>query len=110
MSVAPYEVRHSTHQPDGPSSGNYGAKPALACSTLNRVMNCMFFSSSATNKTTEKFKKEKKRGRRILTSKVKSILHGVFRLEAEVCFFSIWKRKNKTKLIEGEIKINNPVN
>ncbi|OXB65512.1 hypothetical protein ASZ78_008543 [Callipepla squamata] len=40
MSVAPYEVRHSTHQQDGSSSGNYGAKPALACSTLNRVMNC----------------------------------------------------------------------
>lgn len=54
MSVAPYEVRHSTHQQDGPPSGNYGAKPALACSTLNRVMNCMFFSSSTINKTTEK--------------------------------------------------------
>ncbi|KFQ92415.1 RalBP1-associated Eps domain-containing protein 2, partial [Nipponia nippon] len=35
---APYEVRHSTHQQDGPSSGNYGAKPALACSTLNRSL------------------------------------------------------------------------
>ncbi|XP_068281380.1 ralBP1-associated Eps domain-containing protein 2 isoform X2 [Nyctibius grandis] len=35
---APYEVRHSTHQQDGPSSGNYGAKPALPCSTLNRSL------------------------------------------------------------------------
>lgn len=43
MSVAPYEVRHSTHQQDGSSSGNYGAKPAHACSTLGRVMNCMCF-------------------------------------------------------------------
>ncbi|NXV46627.1 REPS2 protein, partial [Uria aalge] len=36
--AAPYEVRHSTHQQDGPSSGNYGAKPALASSTLNRSL------------------------------------------------------------------------
>lgn len=43
MSVAPYEVRHSTHQQDGSSSGNYGAKPALACSTLSRVMNYVSF-------------------------------------------------------------------
>uniref|UniRef100_A0A8C3QSQ1 RALBP1 associated Eps domain containing 2 n=1 Tax=Cyanoderma ruficeps TaxID=181631 RepID=A0A8C3QSQ1_9PASS len=35
---APYEVRHSTHQQDGPSSGNYGAKSALACSTPNRSL------------------------------------------------------------------------
>uniref|UniRef100_A0A8C4V8Y8 RALBP1 associated Eps domain containing 2 n=1 Tax=Falco tinnunculus TaxID=100819 RepID=A0A8C4V8Y8_FALTI len=35
---APYEVRHSTHQQDGPSSGNYGAKPALTCSTPNRSL------------------------------------------------------------------------
>ncbi|XP_061855203.1 ralBP1-associated Eps domain-containing protein 2 isoform X2 [Colius striatus] len=35
---APYEVRHTTHQQDGPSSGNYGAKTALACSTLNRSL------------------------------------------------------------------------
>ncbi|XP_025945407.1 ralBP1-associated Eps domain-containing protein 2, partial [Apteryx rowi] len=35
---APYEVRHSTHQQDGPSSGNYGAKSACACSTLNRSL------------------------------------------------------------------------
>ncbi|XP_008943765.1 PREDICTED: ralBP1-associated Eps domain-containing protein 2, partial [Merops nubicus] len=35
---APYEIRHSTHQKDGPSSGNYGPKPALACSTLNRSL------------------------------------------------------------------------
>lgn len=42
--VAPYEVRHSTHQQDGPSSGNYGAKSALTCSTPNRVMNCIFSS------------------------------------------------------------------
>ncbi|XP_046763936.1 ralBP1-associated Eps domain-containing protein 2 isoform X1 [Gallus gallus] len=35
---APYEVRHSTHQQDGSSSGNYGAKPALACSTLSRSL------------------------------------------------------------------------
>ncbi|OXB80347.1 UNVERIFIED_CONTAM: hypothetical protein H355_012780 [Colinus virginianus] len=35
---APYEVRHSTHQQDGSSSGNYGAKPALACSTPNRSL------------------------------------------------------------------------
>lgn len=44
MSVAPYEVRHSAHQQDGPSSGNYGTKPALTCSTLNRVMNWCFSS------------------------------------------------------------------
>lgn len=56
--VAPYEVRHSTHQQDGPSSGNYGAKSALTCSTPNRVMNCMFFFSSTTNKTIEKFFKK----------------------------------------------------
>lgn len=68
MSVAPYEVRRSTHQQDAPSSGNYGAKPAH-CSTLNRVMNFMFFFSSTTNKTIEKLKKKK--GRRIPTSKVK---------------------------------------
>ncbi|XP_067153124.1 ralBP1-associated Eps domain-containing protein 2 isoform X3 [Apteryx mantelli] len=35
---ASYEVRHSTHQQDGPSSGNYGAKSACACSTLNRSL------------------------------------------------------------------------
>uniref|UniRef100_A0A663ERN6 RALBP1 associated Eps domain containing 2 n=1 Tax=Aquila chrysaetos chrysaetos TaxID=223781 RepID=A0A663ERN6_AQUCH len=35
---APYEVRHSAHQQDGPSSGNYGTKPALTCSTLNRSL------------------------------------------------------------------------
>ncbi|NXK54115.1 REPS2 protein, partial [Chauna torquata] len=35
---APYEVRHPTHQQDGSSSGNYGAKPALACSTLSRSL------------------------------------------------------------------------
>ncbi|XP_059695810.1 ralBP1-associated Eps domain-containing protein 2 isoform X2 [Haemorhous mexicanus] len=35
---APYEVRHSTHQQDGPSSGNYGAKSALTCSTPNRSL------------------------------------------------------------------------
>eukprot|EP00075_Anas_platyrhynchos_P020924 XP_027310177.1 ralBP1-associated Eps domain-containing protein 2 [Anas platyrhynchos] len=35
---APYEVRHSTHQQDGSSSGNYGAKPAHACSTLGRSL------------------------------------------------------------------------
>uniref|UniRef100_A0A8C6IWW4 Uncharacterized protein n=1 Tax=Melopsittacus undulatus TaxID=13146 RepID=A0A8C6IWW4_MELUD len=34
----PYEVRHSTHQQDGPSSGNYGAKPSLTCSTPNRSL------------------------------------------------------------------------
>ncbi|XP_066032984.1 ralBP1-associated Eps domain-containing protein 2 isoform X1 [Chamaea fasciata] len=34
----PYEVRHSTHQQDGPSSGNYGAKSALTCSTPNRSL------------------------------------------------------------------------
>ncbi|NXN16665.1 REPS2 protein, partial [Indicator maculatus] len=33
---APYEVRHSAHQQDGP--GNYGAKPALACSALNQSL------------------------------------------------------------------------
>ncbi|XP_068025273.1 ralBP1-associated Eps domain-containing protein 2 isoform X1 [Melanerpes formicivorus] len=33
---APYEVRHSAHQQDGP--GSYGAKPALACSTLSRSL------------------------------------------------------------------------
>ncbi|XP_056346439.1 ralBP1-associated Eps domain-containing protein 2 isoform X2 [Oenanthe melanoleuca] len=33
---APYEVKHSTHQQDGPSSGNYGAKSALTCSTPSR--------------------------------------------------------------------------
>lgn len=60
MSIAPYEVRHLTHQQDGSSSGNYGAKPALACSTLNRVMNCMFFFRSTTNKTIEKLKKRQK--------------------------------------------------
>ncbi|NXP78829.1 REPS2 protein, partial [Ramphastos sulfuratus] len=35
---APYEVRHSTHQQDGSGPGNYGAKPALACSALNRSL------------------------------------------------------------------------
>ncbi|NWV79497.1 REPS2 protein, partial [Dasyornis broadbenti] len=35
---APYEVRHSTHQQDGSSSGNYGAKSALTCSTPNRSL------------------------------------------------------------------------
>ncbi|XP_041328340.1 ralBP1-associated Eps domain-containing protein 2 isoform X2 [Pyrgilauda ruficollis] len=35
---APYEVRHSTHQQDGPSSENYGAKSALTCSTPNRSL------------------------------------------------------------------------
>ncbi|KAM9020659.1 ralBP1-associated Eps domain-containing protein 2 isoform 3-T3 [Ara ararauna] len=35
---APYEVRHSTHQQDGPSSGNYGTKPALTCSTPSRSL------------------------------------------------------------------------
>ncbi|KAJ7406816.1 RalBP1-associated Eps domain-containing protein 2 [Willisornis vidua] len=40
VSVAPYEVRHSTHQQDGPSSGNYGAKSALNCSTPNRCPAC----------------------------------------------------------------------
>ncbi|XP_014107906.1 PREDICTED: ralBP1-associated Eps domain-containing protein 2 isoform X2 [Pseudopodoces humilis] len=35
---APYEVRHSTHQPDGPSSGSYGAKSSLTCSTPNRSL------------------------------------------------------------------------
>ncbi|NXB93117.1 REPS2 protein, partial [Vidua chalybeata] len=35
---APYEVRHSTHQQDGPSSGNYGTKSALTCSTPNRSL------------------------------------------------------------------------
>uniref|UniRef100_A0A8C9UFX2 RALBP1 associated Eps domain containing 2 n=1 Tax=Serinus canaria TaxID=9135 RepID=A0A8C9UFX2_SERCA len=35
---ASYEVRHSTHQQDGPSSGNYGAKSALTCSTPNRSL------------------------------------------------------------------------
>ncbi|NXD06704.1 REPS2 protein, partial [Nothocercus nigrocapillus] len=35
---AAYEVRHSTHQQDGPASGNYGAKSARACSTLNRSL------------------------------------------------------------------------
>ncbi|XP_058681508.1 ralBP1-associated Eps domain-containing protein 2 [Ammospiza caudacuta] len=35
---APYEVRQSTHQQDGPSSGNYGAKSALTCSTPNRSL------------------------------------------------------------------------
>ncbi|XP_009992137.1 PREDICTED: ralBP1-associated Eps domain-containing protein 2 [Chaetura pelagica] len=35
---APYEVRHSTHQQDGQSSGNYGAKPAVTCSILNRSL------------------------------------------------------------------------
>ncbi|XP_061220503.1 ralBP1-associated Eps domain-containing protein 2 isoform X3 [Neopsephotus bourkii] len=34
----PYEVRHSAHQQDGPSSGNYGAKPSLTCSTPNRSL------------------------------------------------------------------------
>ncbi|NXC02562.1 REPS2 protein, partial [Orthonyx spaldingii] len=34
---APYEVRHSAHQQDGPS-GNYGAKSALTCSTPNRSL------------------------------------------------------------------------
>ncbi|XP_065533455.1 ralBP1-associated Eps domain-containing protein 2 isoform X2 [Lathamus discolor] len=34
----PYEVRHSTHQQDGPSSGNYGAKPSLTCSAPNRSL------------------------------------------------------------------------
>ncbi|NWV00432.1 REPS2 protein, partial [Upupa epops] len=36
--AAPYEIRHSTNQQDGPSSGNYGAKAALACSTLHRSL------------------------------------------------------------------------
>ncbi|NWR11768.1 REPS2 protein, partial [Paradoxornis webbianus] len=35
---APYEARHATHQQDGPSSGNYGAKSALTCSTPNRSL------------------------------------------------------------------------
>ncbi|NXU00733.1 REPS2 protein, partial [Buphagus erythrorhynchus] len=35
---APYEVKHSTHQQDGPSSGNYGAKSALTCSTPSRCL------------------------------------------------------------------------
>ncbi|NWU38924.1 REPS2 protein, partial [Hylia prasina] len=35
---APYEARHSTHQQDGPSSGNYGAKSALTCSTPSRSL------------------------------------------------------------------------
>ncbi|XP_041255848.1 ralBP1-associated Eps domain-containing protein 2 isoform X3 [Onychostruthus taczanowskii] len=35
---APYEVRHSTHQQDGPSSENYGAKSVLTCSTPNRSL------------------------------------------------------------------------
>ncbi|XP_064008156.1 ralBP1-associated Eps domain-containing protein 2 isoform X2 [Pogoniulus pusillus] len=35
---APYEVRHSAHQQDGPAAGGYGAKPALACSALNRSL------------------------------------------------------------------------
>ncbi|XP_074952329.1 ralBP1-associated Eps domain-containing protein 2 isoform X1 [Phalacrocorax aristotelis] len=35
---ATYEVRHSAHQQDGLSSGNYGTKPALPCSTLNRSL------------------------------------------------------------------------
>uniref|UniRef100_A0A663M9V9 RALBP1 associated Eps domain containing 2 n=1 Tax=Athene cunicularia TaxID=194338 RepID=A0A663M9V9_ATHCN len=35
---APYEVRHSTHQQDGLTSGNYGAKSAVTCSTLNRSL------------------------------------------------------------------------
>ncbi|NXH08527.1 REPS2 protein, partial [Loxia leucoptera] len=35
---ASYEVRHSTHQQDGPSSGNYGAKSSLTCSTPNRSL------------------------------------------------------------------------
>ncbi|NWI90353.1 REPS2 protein, partial [Pitta sordida] len=35
---APYEVRHSTHQQDGPSSGNYGAKSTLTSSTSNRSL------------------------------------------------------------------------
>jgi len=101
MSVAPYEVRHSNHQQDGPSSGNYGAKPALACSALNRVMKCMFFFSSTTNKTMiEKLKK----GIGILTLRVKRILHDVLRLDTEVCFFSVWKRK-KQSWWEGEIKL-----
>ncbi|XP_051491499.1 ralBP1-associated Eps domain-containing protein 2 isoform X2 [Apus apus] len=34
---APYEVRHSTHQQDG-QSGNFGAKSAVSCSTLNRSL------------------------------------------------------------------------
>lgn len=53
--VAAYEVKHSTHQQDGPSSGNYGAKSALTCSTPSRVKNCLFFFSSTSNKTIEKF-------------------------------------------------------
>uniref|UniRef100_A0A8B9IRV6 RALBP1 associated Eps domain containing 2 n=1 Tax=Amazona collaria TaxID=241587 RepID=A0A8B9IRV6_9PSIT len=35
---APYEVRHSTHQQDGLSSGNYGTKPALTCSAPSRSL------------------------------------------------------------------------
>ncbi|NWT34326.1 REPS2 protein, partial [Cardinalis cardinalis] len=35
---AAYEVKHSTHQQDGSSSGNYGAKSALTCSTPNRSL------------------------------------------------------------------------
>ncbi|NXB46518.1 REPS2 protein, partial [Leucopsar rothschildi] len=35
---APYEAKHSTHQQDGPSSGNYGAKSALTCSTPSRSL------------------------------------------------------------------------
>uniref|UniRef100_A0A8C9EIU8 RALBP1 associated Eps domain containing 2 n=1 Tax=Pavo cristatus TaxID=9049 RepID=A0A8C9EIU8_PAVCR len=34
---APYEVRHSTHQQDGSSSGNYGAKPALHCTGIDSL-------------------------------------------------------------------------
>ncbi|NXI58883.1 REPS2 protein, partial [Chloroceryle aenea] len=36
--AAPYEVRHSAPQQDGPSAGNYGAKPSLASSALNRSL------------------------------------------------------------------------
>uniref|UniRef100_A0A8C5J0Y7 RALBP1 associated Eps domain containing 2 n=1 Tax=Junco hyemalis TaxID=40217 RepID=A0A8C5J0Y7_JUNHY len=32
---APYEVRHSTHQQDGPSSGNYGAKSCPSLQSLS---------------------------------------------------------------------------
>uniref|UniRef100_A0A8D0HQK6 RALBP1 associated Eps domain containing 2 n=1 Tax=Sphenodon punctatus TaxID=8508 RepID=A0A8D0HQK6_SPHPU len=35
---APYEARHSAHQQDGSASGNYGSKPALAHSSLNRPL------------------------------------------------------------------------
>ncbi|XP_074916405.1 ralBP1-associated Eps domain-containing protein 2 isoform X17 [Chelonoidis abingdonii] len=33
-----YEARHSTHQQDGPSTGNYGSKSALVHSSLSRFL------------------------------------------------------------------------